>query len=269
MKYSKRKLCLTILLLLLLITCVGCNTDIQQPSQTSPQEYSEKDKNETPLVSISTPQTPNNPNLVEQYYPLFTGAKSTPKYSKDYALFFEEVLLCDGKRALILTSIGTKSSDIKVYEIENDAVYEILKLEDDSKNNIYDYDSIFKLAMDKNISELSKFIKSIDNSHKKTILKSPFIVGTKWDDGEIVDFNSEGQLQEIKDYQYKGKPVPESDTLVVKYSDHYVFYKKGIGIIHYFYTNLTYPEVNEESIFKVNDSEVYLKNNKENLNNST
>lgn len=242
MIFGKSISLLIILPILLLVIFTGCGANIQESNQPLSQESTEKAEKETLQAPLDTSDIPNSANLVEQYYPLSAGSRSTPVYSPDFAHFYEEVLLREGNRALVLTSIGARSSDIKVYEIENDFVYEILRLEDGRKDNNYDYDSVLKLVMDRDFSELNKFIKNADDSEKTIILKTPFTVGTKWDCGEIIDFDNEQELQREKDYINKGKPIPDSDTIVVKYSDHYVFYKKGVGIAHYFYTGLNYPE---------------------------
>ena len=59
-------------------------------------------------------------------------------YAEEYALSYENLVL-------LTQTHGNKSLDVKVYQIEDKVIYEVLSLKDGSKYNTWNYIEVFDL----------------------------------------------------------------------------------------------------------------------------
>lgn len=203
-----------------------------------------------------------NPKKIEEYYPLYEGYSFEPRYVPDYINYCEKVIVRYNNLALVTQTHGGKSSDIKVYEVDEDVIYELLSLEDDSNNNPLDYNMVIKLIIDDDKNKLCSIMKELKINDKKIVLKSPFKADTVLDKGRIVEFEAEPELKKLPEWLNRGLTLPDKDVVVVRYDNYYKFFKKGEGIVMMYYQDAAYETDNIGNIngLAINDSEVLLDN---------
>lgn len=184
---------------------------------------------------------------IEEFYPLHEGAKvSTQNISSEYnwSGYSEEVLLRYNNLVLLKCKFG----EIRVYELHDNIIYEVFKIKytKDNKSNNEEYYHLHHLISINDKESLIDFLTNIDNTstNKKIIMQYPLSIGEKWDDREIVDFNTDEQLKNIPDYLVSDLSLTNGDTIIIKENEKYYFLKRNEGIVAYYNSDLLYPQSN-------------------------
>ncbi len=175
---------------------------------------------------------------IEEYYPLHEGASFEPRYAWDPVNYWERVVLRHGDLALLLCTYGGRGSDIEVYQITDDSVYEVYKLAYEYKESSNEYREIMNLIDENNRHKLIEFLEMVRkaSSQKKTVLKYPLKAGTAWEGGGVVTPHSDELVAKMPEWLMKSGKITDKDVFVLKTDakEGYFVYKKNVGIVAYY-----------------------------------